>query len=141
MHNFGIGNRVIPNYRRFIKKYEYPEPLPSTTHSPDILKSPFKNLYQGSRRPNDTRVYRRKFEFAAQHTGHHVLCEGMFDCIITHLAIETTGGIPILLRGGAGYRYFVTVTKGKPGDELKGTVRAYCVKKPDEYYLSSHNSP
>lgn len=45
---------------------------------------------------------------------------------ISHLAVETNGNIPIILRGGVGYRYFTVVIKAQPGDELLGRVRAYC---------------
>ncbi|KAL0892538.1 hypothetical protein ABMA27_015639 [Loxostege sticticalis] len=141
MHNFGLGNRVIPNYRRFLNHKEHPEPLPSSTHSPEVLRSPYKNLYQGSRRPNDTRVYRKRFDYEATPTGQHVFCKGMFDCIITHLAVETQSGIPIILRGGAGYHHFVVVAKAKPGDELKGLVRAYCMQKNDEYFMDRTTPP
>ncbi|XP_030027891.1 uncharacterized protein LOC115445667 [Manduca sexta] len=124
MHNFGLGRRVIPRYKQFESPYAYPAPLPSSAIP--IIPSPYRNLYQGSRMTNDTRVYRRRFHYQPKAVGHRVLSEGLFDCIITHLAIETTDGIPIILRGGAGYRFFNVVIKAKPGDQLKGSVRAYC---------------
>lgn len=44
------------------------------------------------------------------------------------MALESTVGIPVLLRGGVGYRHFTAVVRSKPYKELKGQVRAYCRK-------------
>ncbi|RVE46590.1 hypothetical protein evm_008777 [Chilo suppressalis] len=137
MHNFGLGRRIY-DYRRMIgmrNEYEYPATLPTvrrTKHA--MLASPYHSLYQGRRMPNDTRVFNRRFNYDARPDGHHVYCEGNLDCVISHLAVETVGGIPILLRGGAGYRYLQVVVKAKPHSTLVGSVRAYCLSAPDDYY-------
>ncbi|CAH0749942.1 unnamed protein product [Diatraea saccharalis] len=137
MHNFGLGKR-IHDYRRmymFKNQNEYPAALPTITPNKHaMVPSPYHSIYQGHRMPNDTRVFRRRFEYEAQPSGHHVYCEGSVNCVISHLAIETAGGIPILLRGGAGYRYLVVVIKAKPYTQLVGSVRAYCLSTPDDYY-------
>ncbi|XP_045493486.1 uncharacterized protein LOC123692741 [Colias croceus] len=110
------------------KGYPYPEPLPSSTSR--YIRSPYKNIYQGINRrlkgDMDKRVYNKKFKYAAKPIGHHLYCEGVFDCIISRMAIETNGSIPIILRGGVGYKYFSVAIKAYPGEELSGTVRAYC---------------
>ncbi|KAJ0180157.1 hypothetical protein K1T71_004748 [Dendrolimus kikuchii] len=129
MHNFGLGRRIIPNSRRlsFNRRYEYPEPLPTLKPSAlDFVHSPYRQIYQGKRVHNDTRVFRRKFDFEPRNEGHNLYCEGTFDCPITHMAIETKEGVPIILRGGVGYRHFTVVIKAKPDDHLAGSIRAYC---------------
>ncbi|XP_026729917.1 uncharacterized protein LOC113495411 [Trichoplusia ni] len=102
----------------------FPQPLPTP---PDrFIFSPYKSIYQGLRYENDTRVFRKRFEHDAMIAGQQVVCQGIFDCIISHIAIESTEAIPVLLRGGAGYRHFTAVIKAKPSRELKGQVRVYC---------------
>ncbi|XP_047515709.1 uncharacterized protein LOC125056583 [Pieris napi] len=122
--NYGLGRPVILNYRRMFKGYPYPEPLPSSTSY--YIRSPYRNLYQGNRKKQDKRVYSKKFKYAPTPTGNHMSCEGVFECVISHLAIETNGNTPIVLRGGVGYRHFTVVIKAQPGDELIARVRAYC---------------
>ncbi|CAD0198526.1 unnamed protein product [Chrysodeixis includens] len=102
----------------------YPQPLPTPPER--FIFSPYKTIYQGVRYENDTRVFRKRFEYEAMLTGQQVVCEGIFDCLISHIAIESTEAIPVLLRGGAGYRHFTAVIKAKPSHELKGQVRVYC---------------
>ncbi|CAB3227984.1 unnamed protein product [Arctia plantaginis] len=99
------------------------------------MMSPFRSLYQGVRNKTDKRVFRRRFDYDAQDKGHQILCEGIFDCYITFLAIESSEAIPVLLRGGAGYRHFSAVVKARPGRELKGQVRAYCKNDDSEESL------
>ncbi|XP_026756020.3 uncharacterized protein LOC113515925 [Galleria mellonella] len=138
MHNFGLGKR-LPDYQRIFNEAKYPKPLPSTKATP-YMRSPFENIYQGSRRRNDRRVYRRSFDYEAQSTGHQVLFEGTFDCKISHIAAETKGGIPILFRGGAGYNYFKVIVKAPAGHQLTGTVRVYCLDSTDDYRKESLRS-
>ncbi|KAI8428448.1 hypothetical protein MSG28_007260 [Choristoneura fumiferana] len=45
---------------------------------------------------------------------------------INHVAAETDGGIPTLLRGGTGYRHFVVLVRAPPGRPLRGRVRVFC---------------
>ncbi|CAK1552476.1 unnamed protein product [Leptosia nina] len=123
-HGYGLGRPVILNYRRMFKGYPYPEPLPSSTS--DYVRSPYRNIYQGSRNQQDRRIYNKRFRYAAKPTGHHMHCEGVFDCVISHLAIETKENIPIVLRGGVGYRYFDVIIKADPWVELNGKVTAFC---------------
>ncbi|XP_022816537.1 uncharacterized protein LOC111349604 isoform X2 [Spodoptera litura] len=48
---------------------------------------------------------------------------------IAFIAIESSEAIPVLLRGGVGYRHFTAIIKSKPNHDLKGQVRAYCRNK------------
>ncbi|CAK1603788.1 unnamed protein product [Parnassius mnemosyne] len=127
LQNYGLGKRVIPNYRRMNLAYPYPEPLRSSP-SPFVW-SPYRNIYQGVRRKSDHRIYNKKFNYAAKSFGHHVFCEAMVACQITHMAVETNDGIPIILRGGAGYNYFKIIIKAEAGVRLQGSVKAYCKSK------------
>ncbi|XP_004924765.1 uncharacterized protein LOC101736397 [Bombyx mori] len=128
MHNFGLGQRIIPT---FDSRYAFPEPIPIKKSVIENLNAAYQNMYQGLRQTNDTRVYKKRFDYSPKEVGQHVFFEEIFDCIITHLAIETMEGIPIVVRGGVGYRYFVVVIKAKPWKRLNGSVRAYCKKKYD----------
>ncbi|XP_075971064.1 uncharacterized protein LOC142973308 [Anticarsia gemmatalis] len=133
-HFFGLGRRVIPNPKAVMLNLNFraahPEPIPTPVPKPNLV-STSKNLYQGKRLQNDTRVFRRRFDYTPNEKGQQVMCDGYFNCIITFLAVESTEAIPVILRGGAGYRHFSAIVKAKPGFELKGQVRAYC-KQPQE---------
>lgn len=61
----------------------HPAPLPSPPNNFDLIPTPYKTLYQGARMPNDTRVFRRRFEYEAMQKGHHIMCEGMFNCTVS----------------------------------------------------------
>ncbi|VVC90208.1 unnamed protein product [Leptidea sinapis] len=128
--NYGKGKPIILNYRRMMKAYPYPDELPSSSAAP-YIRSPYHNLYQGSRRLGDRRVYNKKFKYGPKEnvTGHRMYNQGMFDCILSHVAIETIGSIPIILKGGVGYNHFVIIVKGSSTDELSGRIRAYCHKE------------
>ncbi|KAM3961934.1 uncharacterized protein ACR2FA_004022 [Aphomia sociella] len=139
MHNFGLGKR-IPDLHRLFNGHEYPKSLPSTKLSPISYMRSFENIYQGTRGKSDKRVYRRRFDYEPQLIGHHVICEGSFNCKLTHIAVETKGGIPILLRGGAGYNYFKVVTKAAAGNQLSGTIVAYCSNGSNAYYKENAQS-
>ncbi|CAH2074962.1 unnamed protein product, partial [Iphiclides podalirius] len=124
LQNYGLGKRVIPNYRRVSAAYAFPEPLASTA-SP-FVRSPFASIYQGARKKGDKRIYIKRFNFLPKASGHRVFCEAMVACKITHIAIETTDGIPIILRGGVGYNYFKAIIRADAGVALKGSLKAYC---------------
>ncbi|KAL4719795.1 hypothetical protein ACJJTC_012084 [Scirpophaga incertulas] len=131
---YGRGRPVIKNYIAMRNAMEYPNPLPSIKRKVPLVSSPFHSIYQGHRMPNDTRVFRRKFDYGARPSGHRVFCEGQVNCIINYIAIETAVGIPVLLRGGAGYSHFAVVVRARPGDSLNGGVRVYCPRKKKSYY-------
>ncbi|KAF9796126.1 hypothetical protein SFRURICE_013590, partial [Spodoptera frugiperda] len=106
----------------------YPQPLPTVPPKSELFKT-HPSIYQGVRFDNDVRVYRQRFEYNATAEGQRILCQGMFDCAIAFLAIESSEAIPVLLRGGVGYRHFTAIIKSKPNRDLKGQVRAYCRHK------------
>ncbi|XP_046960898.1 uncharacterized protein LOC124530687 [Vanessa cardui] len=125
LHKFGLGRPII--YRRRNYNYEYPEEL--VTKRPDYIRSPYRNVYQGAS-PNkgDRRVYNKRFQYKPQVMGHKIICKGVFDCPLTHIAVETNGSIPIIFRGGVGYKYFTIIIRADAGDELSGRVRAFCAR-------------
>ncbi|KAJ8732318.1 hypothetical protein PYW08_015048 [Mythimna loreyi] len=120
----------IKPYRRnvIMDQSAYPKPLP-TVLPKNLVMSPYTTLYQGLRYQDDVRVFRKRFDFEPMVKGQQVTCHGIFDCVISHIAIESTDAIPVLMRGGAGYRHFMAAIKAKPYHELKGQVRAYCRNK------------
>ncbi|CAH2107797.1 unnamed protein product [Euphydryas editha] len=124
LNKFGLGKRIF--YRRN-NKYEYPEELQTKRPAP-YVRSPYRNVYQGIRNKGDIRVYNKKFAYPPQASGHKLVCKGIFDCTLTHVAVETNGSIPIIFRGGVGYKYFTVIIRADPGDELSGRVRAYCAR-------------
>ncbi|XP_039748632.1 uncharacterized protein LOC120625616 isoform X2 [Pararge aegeria] len=109
--------------------YPYPEKLPS--EKPAIyVRPPYRSVYQGTRNKEDRRVYNKKFHYPSKTSGHHLYCEGVFDCTLSHIAVETNGSIPIIFRGGAGHKYFTVIIRAEPFEELAGSVRAYCRRPP-----------
>ncbi|CAH1644050.1 unnamed protein product [Spodoptera littoralis] len=116
--------------RMFNTNFEeaYPQPLPTTASKSNLIITR-PSIYQGVRFDNDVRVYRQRFEYNATADGQRILCQGMFDCLIAYIAIESSEAIPVLLRGGVGYRHFTAIIKSKPNHDLKGQVRAYCRNK------------
>ncbi|XP_045534307.1 uncharacterized protein LOC123721069 [Papilio machaon] len=123
LQNYGLGKRIIPNYRRVNVGYAYPEPLGGTgpvgAAGAGYVRGPYRSIYQGARRRGDRRVYMKRFDYAAKPSGHRIFCQAITDCEISHVAIETGGGggggVPVLLRGGAGYRHLSAVVKGRGG--------------------------
>lgn len=73
-------------------KAAYPEPLP-TEPPRSYIMSPYSTLYQGLRYKNDTRVFRKKFDYAAKLTGQQLVCQGLFDCLVS--VIGTSGKMSI----------------------------------------------
>ncbi|XP_013175108.1 PREDICTED: uncharacterized protein LOC106123385 [Papilio xuthus] len=136
LQNYGLGKRVIPNYRRVNVGYAYPEPLrgawPAGATGAGYVRAPYRSLYQGVRRRGDRRVYMKRFDYAAKPSGHRIFCQAITDCEISHVAIETGGGggVPVLLRGGAGYRHLSVVVKAPAGAPLRGSLKAYCRGPP-----------
>lgn len=133
-HMFGLGKR-IPNFHFLNRKaYEYPQPLPtSTSKEPSVLiHQPYPSLYQGTKGDDDVKVFNRAFSFPPTPVGHRVVCEDLLDCNITFMSIETDKSIPIILRGGAGYRHFTVVVRAKPFEALEGIIRAYCRRAKED---------
>ncbi|XP_026328875.1 uncharacterized protein LOC113236880 [Hyposmocoma kahamanoa] len=138
-YNYGLGHRPIENYRRVAAKSKHSGFFDNNPHPaslPPVIgtqyPTPYRSIYQGSRKPGDTRVYNHHFDYEPKILGHQISSNGLFNCIISHLAVETDTAIPILLRGGVSYRYFTVIVKAKAGVRLKGKIRAYCQNPPDE---------
>ncbi|XP_045764310.1 uncharacterized protein LOC123866669 [Maniola jurtina] len=123
LNNYGLGKPIIYKIRNF--GYPYPEELPTKKPSP-YVRSPYRSVYQGARNKGDRRVYNKNFQYSPKNSGHHLYCEGVFDCTLSHVAVETNGSIPIILRGGVGYKYFTVIIRAEPFVQLAGRVRAYC---------------
>ncbi|KPI98151.1 hypothetical protein RR46_11272 [Papilio xuthus] len=84
LQNYGLGKRVIPNYRRVNVGYAYPEPLrgawPAGATGAGYVRAPYRSLYQGVRRRGDRRVYMKRFDYAAKPSGHRIFCQAITDC-------------------------------------------------------------
>ncbi|CAH0728042.1 unnamed protein product, partial [Brenthis ino] len=124
---FGLGRPIIYKPRHY--GYAYPEDLLKVTSAP-FIRSPYRNVYQGRRYKGDRRVYNKYFKYPPKRDGHRLFCQGNFDCTIRHLSIQTNGSIPIIFRGGVGYKHFSVIIKADPGVELSGRVKAYCAQSP-----------
>ncbi|OWR49076.1 hypothetical protein KGM_211386 [Danaus plexippus plexippus] len=122
LHMFGLG-RPLVNLRSD-NAYAYPEDL--VTKKQTYIRSPYRSIYQGVRSKRDHRVYNKKFGYPPRLRGHHIFFEGVFECVLTHVSIETNASIPSILRGGVGYRHFSIAIRAGPGEELSGRVRAFC---------------
>ncbi|KAJ2939578.1 hypothetical protein O0L34_g14291 [Tuta absoluta] len=134
INRFGAGRRIIPDYRRlnpnkdFGFGREHPDTLPPPKKT-TYVRSPYHNIFQGIRRLGDYRVFRQKFDFdETRDVAQRYFCEARLSCIITHMAVRTEGGIPILLRGGVGYAHFYVIARPYSGHTINGTVSAYCHK-------------
>ncbi|KAI5631285.1 hypothetical protein NE865_16015 [Phthorimaea operculella] len=133
INRYGAGRRIIPDFRRLNPNMDFgfgahPEPLPPQKKAL-FVPSPSHNIFQGSRKPGDYRVYRQKFDFdETLDVEQRYFCEARLNCVITHLAVRTEGGVPILLRGGVGYRHFYVIARPHRGNTINGTVSAYCHK-------------
>ncbi|PZC83933.1 hypothetical protein B5X24_HaOG206682 [Helicoverpa armigera] len=127
----GAGNKKTKNQSNLFINFNnleaHVQPLPELKEKLPRL-AVYTSLFQGARHEDDERVFRKRFDFEAQPEGQKIITKGLFDCLLTYLALESTVGIPVLLRGGVGYRHFTAVVRSKPYKELKGQVRAYCRK-------------
>ncbi|XP_023937868.2 uncharacterized protein LOC112045778 [Bicyclus anynana] len=123
INRYGLGKPIIfkSNFG-----YAYPEEL--RTKKPALyVRSPYRSVYQGARhKGDDKRVYNKNFLYPPKPSGHHLYCQGVFECKLSHMAVETNGSIPIIFRGGVGYKHFTVIIRAEPFKELTGRVRAYC---------------
>ncbi|XP_053602473.1 uncharacterized protein LOC128670659 [Plodia interpunctella] len=129
----GSGRRHIPPFGESHRE-AFPQPMPQRKSKSTPVPLPYHNLYQGRRKREDKRVYRKRFSLAGHPAGQLVTFDELFDCPLTFLAVETESNIPIVLRGGVGHLYFNIIIKVRPYDGASGQVRAYCQKTELDYY-------
>ncbi|KAF9422799.1 hypothetical protein HW555_001583 [Spodoptera exigua] len=110
----------------------HPEPLPTMASKTGFIT--YSSLHQGVKLRNDVVVYNQTFNYNGTEEGQRILCQALFDCSIAYLALESSEAIPVLLRGGVGYRHFMAIIKAKPYRVLRGNVQAFCRKKDGRRY-------
>lgn len=84
--NYRRAVAANPKHRPFFDNNPYPASLPpdSMTHYP----TPYKSIYQGSRKPGDTRVYNYKFDYEPKIIGHQISANGLFNCLVSYFLFD-----------------------------------------------------